>query len=35
MMQMAPTILMNRFNLTVAEAGRYIALGFSITVPGM
>jgi MFS family permease len=35
MMQMAPTVLMQRFNLTVAEAGRYIALGFSITVPGM
>ena len=32
MMQMAPTVLMNRFGLTVAEAGRYIALGFSITV---
>jgi hypothetical protein len=35
MLQMAPTVLMNRFGLTVAEAGRYIALGFSITVPGM
>ena len=35
MLQMAPTVLMSRFNLTVAEAGRYIALGFSVTVPGM
>ena len=35
MLQMAPTVLMSRFNLTVAEAGRHIALGFSVTVPGM
>lgn len=35
MIQMVPTVLMSRFNLTVAEAGRYIALGFSVTVPGM
>jgi hypothetical protein len=35
MVQLAPTVLMSRFGLSGLEAGRYIALGFSVTVPGM
>jgi hypothetical protein len=35
MVQLAPTILMQRFGLTVVEAGSCIAMGFSPTVPGM
>ena len=31
---LSPTIFMDRFGLTPLEAGRYIALGFSVNIPG-